>query len=133
MLATTYCYSSVRTLSDNQGPTECFSVFRGKFTKVFPNGSATVLQRLEARTSHVIPGLWDGHGHLIQFGESLDSVSIFGAKSIEEVLRRLKEYKAARPEAGTKEQLLRGVGWDQANFGGRWPASVGPNRKIWFN
>ncbi|CBX91400.1 hypothetical protein LEMA_P069080.1 [Plenodomus lingam JN3] len=124
LLATTYCYASVKTLSEVGSDAKCFSVFNGKFTKVVPEGSWTVLQRLDARDGHVIPGLWDGHGHLLQFGESLDSVNVFGAGSMQEVQRRLQEYKAARPETGSKKEWMRGVGWDQANFGGKWPTSV---------
>ncbi|KAF2852473.1 amidohydrolase 3 [Plenodomus tracheiphilus IPT5] len=123
LLATTYCYASVKTLSESGSDADCFSVFNGKFTKIIPKGSSTVLQQLEARSGHVIPGLWDGHGHLVQFGESLDSVSIFGAGSMQEVQRRLQEYKVARPEKGSKKEWLRGVGWDQANFEGKWPTS----------
>ena len=78
----------------------------------------------EARVGYVYPGLWDGHGHLIQFGESLDSVSLFGADSMAEIKRRLVEYKAVRSEEGTSKQWLRGVGWDQAHFDGKWPTSV---------
>ncbi|KAI8932305.1 hypothetical protein NX059_010501 [Plenodomus lindquistii] len=42
---------------------------------------------------------------------------------MQEVQRRLQEYKLARPETGSKKEWLRGVGWDQANFGGSWPTS----------
>jgi len=127
LLATTYCYQSVITLSENQGHAECFRVFKGKFTKIISKASVPPPQ---ARPGHVIPGLWDGHGHLVQFGESLDSVVIFGAGSMQEVHKRLREYKTARPEAGTRKQWLRGVGWDQANFGGKWPTSVCPTTSI---
>ncbi|KAH9862769.1 hypothetical protein J1614_010862 [Plenodomus biglobosus] len=123
LLATTYCYESVNTLSGGGNDAECFNIYNGKFTKVIAKGSSSVLQRLDANTGHVIPGLWDGHGHLLQFGESLDSVSIFGAASMQEVQKRLREYKVTRPETGSKKEWLRGVGWDQANFGGKWPTS----------
>jgi hypothetical protein len=54
----------------------------------------------------------------------LDSANLFGAESMIEVQERLLKYKAGRPETGTQEQWLRGVGWDQANFNGLWPKSV---------
>jgi hypothetical protein len=61
----------------------------------------------------------------VQYGELLDSANLFGAASMAEVQQRLVQYRADRPEAGTQKQWLRGIGWDQAHFGGSWPLSVG--------
>lgn len=122
----THCYESVKTLSPNFTNVDCFKVSDGRFRDVFLDDTPLDMRALERpRSGHVIPGLWDGHGHLIQYGESLGSVNIFGAKSMKEVQNRLVAYKADRPEAGSSENWLRGVGWDQANFGGQWPVSVG--------
>jgi hypothetical protein len=121
----THCYASVKTLASGVPQTNCFSVSNGKFSRVYMDGSPYDNQKLErSRTGHVIPGLWDGHGHLVPYGELLDSVNLFGAKTMQEVQQRLLQYKAARPEAGTKERWLRGVGWDQVHFNGQWPKSV---------
>lgn len=125
VVATTHCYSSVTTLASELPHAQCFSVSNGKFSRVFRDPVSEDLQGLERpRTGHVIPGLWDGHGHLLQYGESLDSVNIFGSSSMKEVQQRLLDYKTKRPETGTRQQWLRGVGWDQANFDGQWPVSV---------
>jgi predicted amidohydrolase YtcJ len=72
---------------------------------------------------YAIPGLWDGHGHLLQYGEFLHSVDLFGSKSLDDVRDRIKKYLAANPGAGTKDHWLRGVGWDQSAFG-RMPTAV---------
>jgi predicted amidohydrolase YtcJ len=123
--ATTHCYASVTTLDTSLPHAQCFSIFNGKFSRVFDDEDSQGSENLDQLPKgHVIPGLWDGHGHLVQYGESLDSVNIFGATSMKEVQRRLSEYHAERPEAGTQRQWLRGVGWDQANFNGQWPVSV---------
>lgn len=125
LFATTHCYASVTTLKSDLPEAQCFSVSNGKFSRVFRDVVSDDLQKLQRpRTGHVIPGLWDGHGHLLQYGELLDSVNIFGAESMDEVKQRLVTYKNERPEAGTQKQWLRGVGWDQANFGGEWPVAV---------
>lgn len=122
---TTHCYASVETLSSELGQVDCFKVSDGRFRDVYLDQTPDDLKTLERpRIGHVIPGLWDGHGHLVQYGESLDSVNIFGAESMAEVQKRLIAYKTERPEAGSGEHWLRGVGWDQAKFGGRWPVSV---------
>ena len=123
IFTTTHCYTSVRTLSSRLPRAECFTVSNGKFSRVFLDDSSSSGAKQE-RAGHVIPGLWDGHGHLVQYGESLHSVSLFGAESMAEVKDRLVEYKAGHPEVGTSDQWLRGVGWDQAKFKGRWPTSV---------
>jgi hypothetical protein len=126
LFSTTHCYASITTLSDDIPQAQCFSVSKdGKFSRVFRDESSDGIKKLEKpRIGHVIPGLWDGHGHLVQFGELLDSVDLFGAKSMEEVKRWLVEYKRERPETGTEKMWLRGVGWDQARFGGEWPVAV---------
>ena len=119
---TTHCYKSVKTLSPELLHLDCFTVNDGLFSSVFA-GHASSDEAKEVRTGYVYPGLWDGHGHLIQFGESLDSVGLFSASSMAEVQERLLEYKMGRPDEGTSDQWLRGVGWDQAHFG-QWPTSV---------
>ncbi|KAF2200986.1 hypothetical protein GQ43DRAFT_52041 [Delitschia confertaspora ATCC 74209] len=119
----TYCYVSVKTLSNKLPHAECFTVRNGRFTRVFLDETSFDVTK-EQRTGHVIPGLWDGHGHLMQYGELMDSVNLFGADSMKEVKKRLVDYKTQHPEAGTSEQWLRGVGWDQANFGGKWPKAA---------
>jgi hypothetical protein len=125
VFATTHCYASVTTLASTVPQAHCFSVSNGKFSRVFRDEVADGIKQLERpRTGHVIPGLWDGHGHLVQYGELLDSVNIFGATSMKEVQQRLVDYKTQRPETGTQKHWLRGVGWDQANFDGQWPVAV---------
>jgi predicted amidohydrolase YtcJ len=126
LFATTHCYASVETLSSKLPQAHCFSVANGKFSRVFRDEISEGIKKLERpRTGYVIPGLWDGHGHLVQYGELLDSVNLFGATSMKEVQQRLLRYKTQRPETGTQKQWLRGVGWDQAHFNGEWPNTVG--------
>ncbi|KAF2876063.1 amidohydrolase family-domain-containing protein [Massariosphaeria phaeospora] len=119
---TTHCYKTVNTLSSSLPRAECFSVSGGKFSRVFVDETSFEITK-EARSGHVIPGLWDGHGHLLQYGELLHSANLFGTESMDEVKERLVEYRAAHEDAGSSEQWLRGVGWDQANFDGMWPVT----------
>jgi len=115
----TYCYSSITTLSpDTPENANCFTVARdGTITDVFYSATADVIP------GNVLPGLTDGHGHLLQYGELLNSVNLFGAQSLEEVRSRIKEYMLLHPEAGSEERWIRGVGWDQAAYG-RMPTAV---------
>ncbi|KAF2023266.1 amidohydrolase 3 [Setomelanomma holmii] len=124
LFATTHCYASITTLKADLPQAQCFSVSNGKFSRVFRDEVSNGIQKLERpRAGHVIPGLWDGHGHLLQYGELLDSVNLFGTTSMDEVKQKLVGYMKERPETGTQKQWLRGVGWDQANFNGAWPVA----------
>ncbi|KAF5025207.1 hypothetical protein F66182_2673 [Fusarium sp. NRRL 66182] len=114
----TYCYNSIRTHDSQQPEAQCFSVADGVFTAV---GSGDVDQPII--DGYVIPGLWDGHGHLLQYGEFLHSVDLFGAQTLQEVRDRIKSYIAENPGAGSKENWVRGVGWDQSFFG-RMPTAA---------
>ncbi|KAF9779118.1 hypothetical protein IL306_002491 [Fusarium sp. DS 682] len=108
----TYCYNSIRTHDSDQAEAQCFTVTNGLFTAVGPrDADQTMID------GYVIPGLWDGHGHLLQYGEFLHSVDLFGAQTLEEVRTRIKGYIAANPGAGSKDNWVRGVGWDQTFFG----------------
>ncbi len=119
-VAQTYCYQSVRTdSSDVDNKNNCFEVSsKGIFTRIFSSNSGEGDGQVKIKQGHVLPGLWDGHGHLLQYGEFLDSADLFGADSVDEVKRRLREYVGSHPGVGTKEVWGRGVGWDQMVLGG---------------
>ncbi|KAI1483039.1 amidohydrolase family-domain-containing protein [Daldinia eschscholtzii] len=113
----TYCYQSVRTNSAVEPYVNCFSVSpAGKFSKVFRAGADTDLAR-NASSGFAMPGLWDGHGHLLQYGEFLNSVDLFGSTTMDDVRSRVRTYLDQNPGAGSKEEWLRGVGWDQMVLG----------------
>lgn len=79
----------------------------------------------------VIPGIIESHGHILQYGEMLESVSLYGAESMEEVRRRIVAFlEVHRGEGyGTRGKWIRGIGWDQAFFGGVMPTAVSPSEK----
>ncbi|EGO54546.1 hypothetical protein NEUTE1DRAFT_69311 [Neurospora tetrasperma FGSC 2508] len=96
--AKTYCYTSVLTSAGSSREADCFSVSPdGRFTKVFHSAEDVLIvgdndyfdedggnnMVVETKAGHVIPGIWDGHGHLVQYGEFLHSVDLFGASSVE--------------------------------------------------
>ncbi|KAM5352365.1 hypothetical protein ACJ41O_005088 [Fusarium nematophilum] len=128
-----YCYTGVRTHDTEQPTAKCFSVADGVFTAVWTKGGdgendddEEPQGQAEAIDGYVIPGLWDGHGHLLQYGEFLHSVDLFGAETLDEVRTRIKTYLAANPGAGSKDNWVRGVGWDQTFFG-RMPTAQDPD------
>ncbi|KAI1211617.1 amidohydrolase family-domain-containing protein [Annulohypoxylon truncatum] len=113
----TYCYQLVRTNSLVEPYVNCFSVSpTGKFSKVFQAGDDTEYAK-NANPGFAMPGLWDGHGHLQQYGEFLNSVDLFGSTSMDDVRSRVLSYVDENPKAGSEEEWLRGVGWDQMALG----------------
>jgi hypothetical protein len=125
----TRCYRSVTTLSTIHNATaECFTFGpAGVFTDVFDDTTSYPVMKEGTRFGYAYPGLWDGHGHLLQYGEMLQSVDLFGSKSMEDVLARISLYQDRNPHVGTSTEWLRGIGWDQAAFGGKMPTSVSLN------
>ncbi|KAH8713034.1 putative amidohydrolase YtcJ [Beauveria bassiana] len=121
----TYCYDSVHTLDSDLPAAQCFTVADGLFTAVTQRAQKQEVKQHgeHSAAGHVIPGLWDGHGHLIDHGEMLVQVDLFGATTLDEVRVRLRDYIRKHPGAGTKERWLRGMGWDQTDFG-RMPTAA---------
>ncbi len=60
----------------------------------------------------VLPGLVDAHGHLDNFGRSLEEVQLLGTASREAVLARVR---AAQPRV-ENGQWIHGRGWDQNDW-----------------
>jgi predicted amidohydrolase YtcJ len=125
---TVHCYKAVRTQDEDLPAARCFSVVDGLFSRVVKTAEEVVPtgqidSPIVQDPGYVIPGLWDGHGHLLQYGEFLHSVDLFGSKSLEDVRDRMKKYVTANPGAGSKDHWVRGVGWDQTAFG-RMPTAV---------
>ncbi|CAK7232672.1 hypothetical protein SBRCBS47491_008351 [Sporothrix bragantina] len=116
----TYCYESITTLAEGDavsGP-QCFTIQDGHFTSVVPASEVQDRHSSSVLKGHVIPGLWDGHGHLIPYGEYLASVDLFGSSDATDVRHRLHEYLAQHPDVGGHDKWLRGFGWDQMAMGG---------------
>jgi len=118
----TYCYDGIRTLSDQALKANCFTLSSGKFSRVFYEKTDSLTSSVK-RSGYVIPGLIDGHGHLMQYGELLQSVNIFGSESLGDAIGRVEDYLLQNPETGSAEEWIRGTGWDQAAFG-RMPTAV---------
>lgn len=64
------------------------------------------------------------HGHLAQYGEFLHSVDLFGSTSVKDAKDRLTAYALAHEGVGSRENWIRGVGWDQMVLG-EMPTAVG--------
>ncbi|GAB0133292.1 hypothetical protein EsDP_00001704 [Epichloe bromicola] len=131
--ASTYCYRGVRTHDHDNPSAQCFTVVNGTFARVWSDanieetaessssscdGAKTKTEtKTELLDGYVIPGLWDGHAHLMAWGEFLHSVDLFAAQNMTEVRSRLRAHLRRNPDAGTRDSWLRGAGWDQDLYG----------------
>lgn len=81
-----------------------------------PRPQATTVVDAGGRT--VLPGIIDGHGHIIGLGQMLLSLNLTGTSSLDDLKARLKAYAAANPGTG----WIQGHGWNQE----LWPEKVFP-------
>jgi len=129
--STLYCVSNpssshITTLNSSIPRAKCFRVKDGIFTDIFDDIPKTNDEEIKYLDGYVLPGLIDSHGHILQYGEMLESVLLYGADSVAEVRNRIKEFlKKHQGEGyGSREKWIRGIGWDQAYFGGVMPTAV---------
>ena len=80
--------------------------------------ASAATRRLDLGGRTVVPGLTDAHVHVESLGESLETLSLVDAASLQEALDRVRRAAAALP-AG---EWLLGRGWDQT----RWPGQRFP-------
>jgi hypothetical protein len=105
----------------------CFRVENGVFTAVLDSESkAEKGEKITYIDGFVLPGIIESHGHILQYGEMLESVPLYGAESVAEIRTRIKDFLKVHEgeEYGTREKWIRGIGWDQAYFGGVMPTAV---------
>jgi predicted amidohydrolase YtcJ len=105
------------------GPVASVEPFKGPKTRV-----------VDLPDSFAMPGLVDSHAHLIELGANQEEVDLRGAKSPEEVARRVKAQIDAHPG----DDWIFGANWDQSLWpGGGFPTSapldkVAPDRPVWL-
>ncbi len=107
----------VLTLDNKQPAAQALAVI---YEKIVDVGSNRQIRRhvgkttrvINAKGKTVIPGLVDCHVHMTNFGNSLQSLNLRGAKSIKEAQRKIKKYVKDNPE---KKWILGGQ-WDQEQF-----------------
>ena len=79
------------------------------------------VQTLDAGGRLVLPGLVDGHAHLLSTGMAMRAVDLKGVTTVGEAVQRVAERVAAMPA----DAWVQGAGWDQ----NLWPGARFPNRR----
>jgi predicted amidohydrolase YtcJ len=111
----------------NQTPRPNYAVYVNG-DRIAAVGSADELRRAHPKAkvvdltgTTVLPGLTDAHAHLYGLGLSLDTVSLVGAASIDEIVTKVRE-RASRAQSG---DWVLGRGWDQNRWADKqFPTSV---------
>ncbi len=116
----------VYTVNNQFDTVQAFAVKDGKIVATGTNEailnkySATDI--IDAKGQAVYPGFIDAHSHFLGYGQSLFMVGLYGVKSWEEVVDKVKEFAAAHPQ----EVWIKGRGWDQ----NLWPGKAFPNNEM---
>ena len=86
------------------------------------HGSAPVAESAYATDlmgAVVVPGLIDAHLHVVMGGLSLTALDLGPARTLEDLVLRLKAYQQGRAASDT--DWLVGFGWDEVRWGGGLP------------
>jgi predicted amidohydrolase YtcJ len=88
------------------GSNEAVSALKGAATEV-----------VDARGAAVVAGFNDTHTHMLSGGLDLDNVDLQGARTLDEVQSRIREFGVAHPD----RPWIRGRGWEYGPFGSGLP------------
>jgi hypothetical protein len=75
---------------------------------------------LDAGGASVLPGFNDSHVHFLSGAQSLQELDLSGARTLDEVQQRIREFAAANPNV----PWIRGRGWNYGPFPGGLPTSA---------
>ena len=99
-----------------------------------PRRDLTARRVINAGGRHVVPGLIDAHGHVMNLGYALLRANLVDARDKAEVIERLREFEKTLPEGA----WLLGRGWDQNDWPGKqFPTAADldaafPDRPVWL-
>src|SRR5271169_3312677 len=108
-----YVNGIIYTFDENNNVAEALAVRGNRIVGV--GTSEEIQSRFHADTiidlhgKTVLPGLIDGHAHMNGLGDLMHSIILFGAPSVEDVVRLVKE-RASQAQPG---EWIQGRGWDQ--------------------
>jgi len=110
----------------------------GKVAKLLQRGDKRPDRGLDFRYDGkgrvLMPGLIDGHGHVMELGFKAMSLDLTAAKSLDEAKAMLAAYAKANPD----RPWIIGAGWNQEQWGlGRFPTAadidaIVPNKPVWL-
>ncbi|WP_375561840.1 amidohydrolase [Bernardetia sp. OM2101] len=118
--------AKVYTVDSDFSQQEAFAIRDGKFIEV--GKSRTILAKytsariVDAQKNYILPGIIDAHAHLYWLGQKLEEADVSKAKSFDEVITILQQYREANPD----KKWIKGYGWNQNN----WNPSILPTKEL---
>lgn len=88
------------------------------FTEKQPLPQAKSIIHIDANGATMLPGLIDAHGHVLNYGLSLQTVDLVGSTSEQDAVNRAITYRKTHP----KQRWIEGRGWNQV----QWPSNSFP-------
>lgn len=92
------------------------------------------LKRVDMQGAHILPGLIDAHGHILNLGFKKNQLDLTGVKSLQEAQAKIQAYAKANPAL----PWIKGRGWNQE----LWSVKIFPtaadidkvvdNRPVWL-
>ncbi|PZQ54846.1 MAG: metal-dependent hydrolase [Novosphingobium pentaromativorans] len=106
--------------ADGKGGVERFEGFlidgEGRIAEVYRHGDKRpkkVDYQVDGKGRAVVPGMIDGHGHVMGTGFAKMTLDLSMAKTLDEALSRIAAWAAAHPDA----PWILGSGWNQVQWG----------------
>lgn len=117
--------ANIYTVNNEFSNAEAFAVQDGKFLEV---GTSADIQSkymsehiVDVKGKTIVPGFIDAHCHFLGLGFNQQAVDLVGAKSFEDVVKRVLDFQNERPQ-----KYILGRGWDQND----WENKTFPNKKL---
>ncbi len=106
----------IYTMNENNDVAECVAVKDGKIVAVGSNQAVLQMYTSDSIVSlngkYMYPVFTDAHAHFFGLAYSLGDCNLYGAKSVQEIITRLKIFR----EKNSHRLWMTGRGWDQNLF-----------------
>jgi len=127
----------IYTLDERRPAATALAANNGRIVYVGDDAGAPIgagTRHVDAHGATIVPGLIDSHVHMQALGDEIETFDLRNAKSVAEVAAVVKS-EAARRKPG---EWIRGRGWDQTNWGGRFPsaddlAAAAPSNPVYLS
>ena len=130
--------ANIITMNEKQPRAQAIAIKGNRIAWVGSNAEAKKLFRQPARSINlngatVLPGIIDGHVHLLSLGESFLKLNLKDAATPEQVVEIVKQ-KAASAAPG---EWILGWGWDEGKWAAHYPthqalSAAAPNNPVWL-
>lgn len=118
-------HAVIYTVDSSFTVAEAMAVKDGKIVAVGKNEEImsryNAAENIDAEGTAVYPGFIDAHAHFVGYGRSLFQADLFGTKTWEETVARIKAFADQHPDL----PWIQGRGWDQ----NRWPRKTYPTNE----